>query len=121
MSPWIIHQLETTPDFMHQLTSRALLSNAMKQVHFSVSQNRDMAKLGAVVRARQLLDLDATEKTNEAATRNLLKKLSILEKLVEKEAPFAQKEMTSLICAVSRYERTQKLKEAYPHRERIKT
>lgn len=120
MSPWIIHQLETTPDFMHQLTSRSLLSNAMRRVHFSVSKNRDMAKLGAVVRARQLLDLDATEKTNAAATRNLLAKLGILEKLIEREAPSAKKEMASLICAVSRYERTQKLKEAYPHRNRIR-
>ena len=113
-SPWVLNQMEKSDDFMKQFTERAALSVAMNSVHFSASLYRDMSTLGAVVRAKRLLDLNDTEKAKASANRDLLFKLTTLQALVEEEGgPEAFKTMKKLIRSVEKFKKAQQGRGAY--------
>lgn len=113
-SPWVLGQLEQSSEFMDQFTERAALSNAMNSVRFSASLYRDMSTLGAVVRARRLLDLDDTEKAKARANKDLLFKLTALQAIVEQEGgPDACQTMKKLISSVEKFRKAQQGRGAY--------
>ena len=116
-SPWVLEQLENSTEFMEQFTERAALSKAMTNVRFSASLYRDMSTLGAVVRARRLLDLDDTEKAKARANKDLLFKLTALQAIVEEEGgPHAFKTMKKLIRSVEKFKKAQQGRGAYHSR-----
>lgn len=107
-SPWVLGNLETTPEFMKQFTARAALTESMKEVHFSASLYRDMSTLGAVVRAKQLLDLKRTEDKKERAAGNLLNKLKALQAAVRMEGgEKAHRGIKTVISAIEQYQKAE--------------
>lgn len=113
-SPWVISQLEKTPDFLTQFTARSALTEAMKQVHFSVSLCRDMSTLGAVVRAKRLLDLESTEDAKINANRNLMSKLQALQAVLQQSGVKGiEVPMLKLSKAIQHCQVAQKGKGAY--------
>ena len=73
-----------------------------------------MSTLGAVVRARRLLDLDDTEKAKARANKDLLFKLTALQAIVEQEGgPEACQTMKKLISSVEKFKKAQQGRGAY--------
>lgn len=106
-SDWVVEQLENTSEFMKQFTDRAGMTDAMHQVRFVASTYRDMSTLGAIVRAKHLIEVTNAEQETQRATQNILVTLAALQAFVSEHCPEAMKSVQRVAKAV---ERSQKVK-----------
>ena len=104
-SPWILNQLENSPEFMQQFTARAGMSEAMHHVRFVASLYRDMSTLGAVVRAKKLIETTRNEQEKRNANQNILYTLATLELFVQENCPEALKNVRKVKTAIQRQQR----------------
>lgn len=81
-SDWVIKQLEESKDFKKQFVSRAGMTEAMKTVSFAASLYRDMATLGAVSRAKHLIETTKSEQEKRQANRDIISSLAILQEVI---------------------------------------
>lgn len=106
-SDWVIEQLEQTPEFKNQFVPRAGMTDAMKTVHFTASLYRDMATLGAVARAKHLIETTKNEQEKTKANRDVLFTLSVLQAYIDENCPQAQKYFDRLDRAIHKYKKVQ--------------
>lgn len=105
-SEWVAKHFEESPHFKKQFTQRAGMTDAMKQVRFVVSLYRDMATLGAVVRAKSLIDMTKQEEQTRKANKKMLHKLLSLQAFIEDNCPKAISAMHEVVKAVNQYKET---------------
>ncbi len=108
-SDWVVSQMEQTPYFKTQLIQRAGMTDAMKQLRFSASTYRDMAELGAVVRAKDLIDFTNKDEQKKMINKRLLLKLATLKIFIEENCPEAVQAMAQVEKAVNDYRESNKI------------
>lgn len=107
-SEWVIKQLETSQDFMNQFIPRAGMTDAMKSVSFLVSLYRDMATLGAVSRAKHLIEITKNEQEKRQANHDIINSLAILQEVINNmQSPEAMKCFRKVRKSVERYQDAQ--------------
>lgn len=116
-SPWVIKKMETTRYFKNQLTLRAGMTQSMKQLRFSASLYRDMAELGAVVRAKDLIEFTKQEEQKRRINRRVLIGMAALQALIEENCPEAIGAMNQVVNAVNEFRATS---QAEPNNYRVK-
>ena len=104
-SPWVLNQLEKSSIFMQQFTARAGMSEAMKHVRFVASRYRDMSTLGAVVRAKHLIEITKNEQEKNRANQTILYTLAALELFVHQYCPEALKNVQKVKTAIQRQQK----------------
>lgn len=104
-SDWVVSQLENTTYFKTQLELRAGMTSSMKNLEFHASTYRDMAELGAVVRAKDLIDLTKEEETKRSINKDLLSKMSTLYSIVASDCPHALRILDDVLDSMSDYRR----------------
>ncbi len=102
-SSWVQGRLEQSEYFKKQLEHRAGMTDAMKNLRFSVSLYREMAEKGAIVRAQRLINENAQEEEKKRSNTNLLQALAIAQALIESECPQVLPQMKRVIQAVEKY------------------
>ncbi len=102
-SSWVQGRLEQSTSFKKQLERRAGMTDAMKNLRFSVSLYREMAEKGAIVRANRLIDEVSTEEEKKKSNRNLLQAMTTVYALLEEQCPQAVPQMDKVFAAVKRY------------------
>lgn len=110
-SDWVVEQLENTPEFMKQFTDRAGMSDAMHQVRFVASTYRDMSTLGAIVRAKHLIEVTTAEQETQRANQNILLTLSALQAFVSEHCPEAMKNVQRVAKAIERSQKVQHIRQ----------
>ncbi len=107
-SPWVKAQLETGKDFQEQLHYRGLLSGAMNQVNFLASTYRDMATLGAIVRADRLLDFKKKKQAQVNSDSKMMKEIAVIGALLKNvKGQKAQKELNRVLKVWHQHQRAQ--------------
>ncbi len=106
-SPWVLKQLEHSIDFKEQFVSRAGMTDAMKTVQFQASLYRDMATLGAVVRAKHLIETTNNEEERNKANRDVLVSLSTLQALIDEQCPHVRRNFNKVKKAIERMQKVQ--------------
>ena len=104
-SSWVQQRLEQSDDFKVNFARRAGMTNAMKQMKFSVSLYREMAEKGAVVRAKKLLGEYLDKEAQRRSNRDLIQSMSAFYLLLEDECPQALPQMKRVIRAVEHFRR----------------
>lgn len=102
-SSWVQGRLEQSSIFKKQLERRAGMTDAMKNLRFSVSLYREMAEKGAIVRANRLIDEASSEEEKKKSNRNLLQAMTTVYALLEEQCPQAIPNMDKVFAAVKRY------------------
>lgn len=102
-SSWVQGRLEESKLFKQHLTQRAGMSDAMKNLRFSVSLYREMAEKGAIVRAQRLILENTQEETKKRTNTNLMQSLATVYALIEAECPHVLPQMKRVMTAVEKY------------------
>ena len=107
-SSWVQGRLEQSSYFKKQLEHRAGMTDAMKNLRFSVSLYREMAEKGAIVRANRLINEVQTTEEKNRSNKNLLTALCATYALIETECPAPIKAKTlkhvrKIISSLERY------------------
>ncbi len=113
-SSWVQGRLEQSTYFKTQLERRAGMTNAMKNLRFSVSLYREMAEKGAIVRANRLIEDVSSEEEKRKSNRNLLQAMTTVYTLLEEQCPQAVPKMQKVFDAVHRFKLATK-KVSYTH------
>ncbi len=114
-SPWVLEQLEHSVDFKEQFVSRAGMTDAMKTVRFEASLYRNMATLGAVVRAKHLIETTNNEEEKNKATHDVVTSLATLQELIDKQCPHVRRNFNKVKKAIEYMQKVQS-KEVHPRK-----
>lgn len=101
-SPWVTKQLEESKEFKKFFEERAGMTSTMKNMRFSASTFRDMATLGAMAYAQDLIDTYHTDMANRKNTQDIINSLYILKGVVEANFPELKKQMNRFERLVKR-------------------
>ncbi len=112
-SPWVLEQLEHSVDFKEQFISRAGMTDAMKTVRFEASLYRDMATLGAVVRAKHLIETTNNEEERNKATHDVVISLATLQMLIDEKCPHVRRNFNKVKKAIEYMQKVQ-AKDVHP-------
>lgn len=102
-SSWVQGRFEQSKYFKKQLETRAGMTDAMKNLRFSVSLYREMAEKGAIVRAQRLIQENTLEETKKRTNTNLMQSLATVYALIEAECPQVLPKMKRVMTAVEKY------------------
>lgn len=117
-SSWVQGRLEQSTYFKTQLERRAGMTNAMKNLRFSVSLYREMAEKGAIVRANRLIEDVSSEEEKRKSNRNLLQAMTTVYTLLEEQCPQAVPKMQKVFDAVHRFKlATKKVSHTHQNQE----
>ena len=112
-SSWVQGRLEQSTYFKTQLERRAGMTDAMKNLRFSVSLYREMAEKGAIVRANSLIKEVSVEEEKKKSSKNLLQAMTTVYALLEEECPQALPKMQKVFDAVHRFKLANKKTEQH--------